>query len=219
MSANEQLDKIFFSLISDLTNEVKDLASSSAEDVLALASEYLEEDESTAFFDFYNMYFSDNAKIAKSESLINSDVDSIMQEAQEALEAGKDLKELYKEDEVAEGSLVDSRLGVAAFQKDLESLVRMEDGIKSNLLPVLTSMQFEDQLSQRLSNIERAWDLVIQGWGSGNDLNIDNIKDEMKGGFRCPRERTLFYQIVLGEEPPKDIEEADMDMLFDLFDD
>ena len=149
--ALSELDRLFVGILEELADHARAHAAESARNVFNLSKGYLSDNASDAMEDFFNIYFSDSEHIEKSKEEVNKDVDDIFDEVQAIMDAGGDLSQFeeIKEDE----ELRDVRMGLSSIQKQLESIIRLEEGIREKLMPVMVSMQFEDAMNQRLDHI------------------------------------------------------------------
>lgn len=91
---------------------------------------------------------------------------------------------------------------MSGVQKQLEGLITLNAGIKEQIIPALSSMQFEDAISQRI-------DHLLQGWKKINDflhnmtmLDAEPLARELAGICSSVEETESFYRLILDEEPP-----------------
>ncbi len=80
-------------------------------------------------------------------------------------------------------------------------MISLNADFRERLVPVLSSMQFEDALNQRLSHIELAWTTTIEAL-AGEDRPIEDVARQIASSLSSDAERQIFYSVVLKEEPP-----------------
>ncbi len=208
-----ELDQLFFGIMEQLALQARDHAAESARHILKLSKGYLSEKAGKAMEDFHRIYFSDNDLIEQRKIEVNKDVDDIFDEVQSIMESGGDLSQLdhIQEDE----ELRDARLGLSGIQKQLESIIRLEEGIRVKLMPVMVSMQFEDAMNQRLDHIVSGWAMISQALGN-DTVDIDELAEQVGQLTTAIEETELYYHEVLNREPPSERLTEDNFML-DLF--
>ena len=97
------------------------------------------------------------------------------------------------------------RLGLAGVQKAAEGLITLNTGIKDQVLPALTSMQFEDAVSQRIDHLVKGWKIIdhfIQNHEKTEEA--DSVASKLAEICSSVEETNDFYTIVLKEDPLKD---------------
>jgi hypothetical protein len=121
---------------------------------------------------------------------------------QERMAAGEDLNSVAGIDDDEE--LRRQRLSLSAVQKQLEGLIVLDSGIKEQVLPALSSMQFEDAIRQRLAHVVHAW------WKIGDVLHkeltpeqLEEVARELAKVLSSVDETKTFYELVLNEKPPE----------------
>ena len=198
----EDFDNKFFTLFNALSTSVKRTAGQSASHILGLSSNYLSKEASKALKDFHELYFADAVSDGDKEK-VNSEVDDIMDEVLTAMNEGKtdqELSDAIQEDE----SLKNARLAISGVQKELETIISLEEGIREKLMPVLSSMQFEDSMRQRLEHIESGWSKVVSDLHNIGDVQVDQVGSEIADLTSSIDETTEFYKTVLKKDPPED---------------
>ena len=212
--AVHQLDHLFLELFEQLANQARAHSAESAHHVLNLSRGYLSETASDAMEDFFNIYFSDSEHLEQRKDDVNKDVDDIFDEVQAIMDAGGDLQELdhIHEDE----ELREARLGLSGIQKQLESIIRLEEGVREKLMPVMVSMQFEDAMNQRLDHILTGWAIISQALHSGETNDLEALAEQIGQLTSSSDETQLFYQEVLQREPPPEHARENHSLL-DLF--
>jgi len=209
-----ELDHLFLGLFEQLADQARADSAESAHHVLNLSKGYLSERASNAMEDFFNIYFSDSEHIEQRKEDVNKDVEDIFDEVQAIMDAGGELNELdhIHEDE----ELREARLGLSGIQKQLESIIRLEEGIREKLMPVMVSMQFEDAMNQRLDHIITGWAIISQTLHAGETDNLEELAEQIGQLTSSVEEARLFYQEVLQREPPPEHDREDHSLL-DLF--
>ncbi len=198
--ALNELDRLFIGVLEELANHARDHAAESARNVFNLSKGYLSENASNAMEDFFNIYFSDSEQIEKGKEEINKDVDDIFDEVQAIMDAGGDLSQL--EDIQEDEELRDFRMGLSSVQKQLESIIRLEEGIREKLMPVMVSMQFEDAMNQRLDHIIMGWRIMMQTLSMAPDGDLQSTANQLSELPSSINEIELFYHEVMGCEVP-----------------
>ncbi len=195
----EEFDNIILDIFENLGKHAIKGASDSTDAVFRLSANYLDRPAFVALKKFYDLYFGD-CQIEEEKDSINQEVDEIVSQIKSKIDEGGSLEDV-KEDEF----LKRKRLGLAAVQKQLEGLITLNSGIKNQILPALSSMQFEDAVSQRVDHIIKSWKTIQK------ELFCSTVsKDEIEGialklANICSSvdETRDFYTIVLKEEPPE----------------
>ncbi len=203
MSTNNK-DEVFAQIVQEMLNLVISTASSCSQEVLRISASYLDRSAQKTVEDFHKLYFSKSKSIIANKEAMNRDVDSLFDQAKEAIAKGGDydLKSSKEAEEI--------RLGLSAVQKELEALITMENGIKEQLAPVLSCMQFEDALRQRLEHIAFGWKEIFAKKCDEKTIDIEAIKNILSS----VSETEAFYRRALKEEPPKDMGEKESSVLF-----
>lgn len=199
-TAVRQLDDLFLQIFEAMTAEVTKVSAAAAEQVLQLSGSFLSERAQKAVSQFHNLYFG-SAAIEQSKIDVNADVDRLFDDIQGAVAKGQSDAAIHEE--VKENAdLKASRLRLSGVQKELETLIRLDQGIRDRLVPVLTSMQFEDMVKHRLQNILSAWQSVVTGFDRDGILDVEMLCVEIEANLSSNQERELFYRLVLKKEPP-----------------
>ena len=143
--AQIELDRKFGSMMDDFLKVVLDTLGESVASILNLSKHYLAEEAQSALQDFYKLYFCAVGSQQMSDStLVNDEVERIMREAMEEV-PNDDIKEDIEEKE--------KRLALSSVQKRLATIISLDEDLKEKLLPVLTSMQFEELTCHRTRNL------------------------------------------------------------------
>lgn len=207
----EALDKAFLDVLSNLKAEVTKSASHASETILERASSYMAEGARNALVNFHKLYFGGPEGQAGFDD-VNKNVDDLFDQAQKALGSGTDASAVKLTEDDAK---ITARLSLSGAQKELEAVIRMDQGIREKLVPILSNLQFEDALQQRLSHIIEAWTIMTTQLRAPEDLDIEITSLEMAALTTSIDERDLFYKIVVKAPPPPDAHVNDI-VLFDL---
>ena len=130
---------------------------------------------------------------------MNKDVDDIFDRVSEAVAKGENTDQIKNEDS---SPIEQKRLQLSAIQKQLEAVITMEAGLREKLVPVLSSMQFEDGLRQRVEHLTNGWTKIIRNILIQQDSILFNIFEEIKDSLSSVEETKSFYHQVLKSEPP-----------------
>lgn len=195
----EELDTIILEIIEELSKKAIKGASECTDAVFRLSANYIDRPAFEALKKFYDLYFGE-AHIEDDKNTINQDVDDLVEQIQSKIEDGESLDSV-SEDE----STKRKRLGLAAVQKQLEGLITLNAGIKTQVLPALSSMQFEDAVSQRVAHLVEGWQLIQKAlfYADQSTEDIDTICKDLAKICSSVEETKDFYNLVLGEEPPE----------------
>lgn len=203
MSEKSSLDTQFIKIITLLAEASIKNAARSAEKILSVTERYLSEESFSCLKEFYNLYFSQSATLNERKEDINSSVDRLIEQAQKILENGGDLSALN----LKEGSEDESkRLGLSALQKKLESLITLESGLKEKLMPVLSSMQFEDATRQRVEHIVFGFVGVERFLHDPLSDKLKTLSLEIAKKLSSVEEKKIYYDVVLKEPAPLGVE-------------
>ena len=158
MAGGNKIDDAFLSIMRDWAEMTSVAAAGAVEMILRNSGEYLSSEQQKAVSDFHDLYFSD-ADVAASKEAMNREVDDIFDAVQADMAGGgapADLRAVKENDEAKR-----TRLSLSGVQKQLETIIQLETGLKEKLVPVLTSMQFEDAIKQRLQHMVEAWNFSL----------------------------------------------------------
>lgn len=203
------VDPIMNEVFSGICQLVIQSTAEAAEKILFISSEFLSEDAAAAVEKFQNLYLGGSSELEQSKESANKEVDDLIDKIQTSLDSGADLNSSVVEDDASKKS----RLSLAGVQKELETIITMEVGIKEKLLPVLSGMQFEDIIKQRVNHISECLTIAIEGIKNGTDTN--QIEDQIRQILSSNGELTLYYKHVLRQDPPV-FEKPESSILFDL---
>lgn len=200
--AKEAIDQKFFSILSKMIDLAVATTGQCTQEVLKVSESYLEEKAHKTLEDFYNLYFA--AELQEDKASVNHEVDDIFNQAMAQKDSSEEIKI-----EVAETAET-KRLGLSTVQKQLEGVISLNQGMKQELTPVLSSMQFEDATRQRLEHIEAGWKQIIAVNCCEDKVDFEAIKTSLSS----VEETAIFYKIVLKEEPPAEPEKAESVLFF-----
>ncbi len=201
MTTREELDVLFLEILEELGEEAVAGASHCTQAVFELSAKYMDKPAFDTLRKFYDLYF-DRGELEKKKDEVNAAVTDMVAYLQEKLEAGEDISALTEFEESEE--IKRQRLSLSAVQKQLEGIIVLDAGIKEEILPALSSMQFEDAVRQRMQHAVAAWWKLVEILPmeySGDEL-IDLAKTIAKT-MTSMEEIRDFYHVVLKEEPPE----------------
>ena len=198
--AVRELDHIFLEVFKALNLEVIKISGAAAEQILKLSSGFLSEQALKAVGQFHSLYFGSGA-VEKNKTEVNLDVDRLISDIQVEISNGSTDDAIGKA--VQENlSLKEARLRLSAVQKDLETMIRLDQGVKEKLMPVLSSLQFEDMIRQRLEHTVFAWESVVHNIDENSILDVQHLAAEIEAKLSSTAEQALFYKTVLKKDPP-----------------
>ena len=88
------------------------------------------------------------------------------------------------------------------MQKQLESLITLEAGLREKLVPAMMSMQFEDLVRQRMQRIDTMWRTVFSYLANSPKGTLSNLKEQGRDIFASTfDEKELYLPIVLNQKP------------------
>jgi hypothetical protein len=210
------LEQKICSTIYDLQKCAAENATQKVNQILEVSTNYLSEPNHQKLKMFHELYFapdSPGSSHAKTDS-INDSVDDIFDQASSLLQSGKSEEEVLAAIQT-NNQAEEGRLHLAGLQKKLESVISLEEGLREQLAPIISSMQFEDAARQRVEHI-----VTIFSHFTLNALHLSPEKmqeaaETMKECLAIRSERESFYAHVLHEEPPEHLEpESDGDSFF-----
>lgn len=211
----ERMDRRFLAVLKDLIADAIQGASQCTGSILELSSSYVQRDAFDTLKKFYDLYFgkSENSEVSdQKKQEINSDVDDLFDAAVAGLAQGLDIE---KEGVLTEDQAMrQERLATAALQKELEGLIVLDKGIRSEILPALSSMQFEDATRQRMEHVLKGWEQLIplgQGSGVGGGVSTEELDAAMRDVAKLTssvKETEDYYNLVLMEPVPDDVKQG-----------
>lgn len=192
-----EFDDIFFNILSGLGKDAVDSAAQCTGAIFNLSSNYVDRPAFEALKKFYDLYFSEES-IDASKDTVNEEVDNLIDAIQEKLDAGEDAYEIEEDEETKK-----SRLAMAGVQKQVEGLITINAGIKKQIIPALSSMQFEDAVSQRMEHLLDGWKKINEFIHNSALLDAEPFVRELANICTSVEETESFYQIMLDEKPPE----------------
>lgn len=169
---------------------------------------YLNQAESHAMTQFYELYQDQFKTIVPKADKINRDIDDIV----------KDLKDKQDKGELLdfndEGPTKTERLGITGIQKQLEVIARLDSGIKEKITPLLQELQCEDILRQKVEHL--AFSLSeFQKFAAGcvltsdQDIEVGEFLSKIFNAFTMFEERRIFYREFYDKEITDEKEQQD----------
>lgn len=201
----KEWDQIFIGLTTDLYKEIVKCAHENVMQVLELSKNFLEKDTHQSLREFHDLYFGEKAEDDKTEAY-NQDVSDFVEHLQNKIEAGEDISAESDGANLLKVSEQD-RLQISQMQKQMESLIVLDKSLKEKLSPVLASMQFEDQMRQRLEHLLTGYKQIIKLDENPSNEEINGIIDQLEALCSSQSETTEFYEEIKEEEAPKDIKD------------
>lgn len=200
MAKNETLhpvDQAYLQIASGLIEYVVSCAETAALTIIETSGTYLSKSAQQALQNFHTLY-SEQSGITETMENYNRDVDNLFDDIQKQLQEGKDIEshDIHAEHEV-------ERVTISGLQKQLETLIRIEAGIKDKLLPVLSSMQFEDMIKSRLGNLKTFWQTVLEQPVNTKDQTWNKLLEDLGSQTKSTSEREQFFQLVLHTSVPE----------------
>ena len=197
----EEFDGMFLQILDQLGKLALDGAGSCTSAILDLSANYLEREAFDTLRKFYDLYFN-HGEIAAKKDAVNAAVDDMVARLQERLEAGDDLSDDKGIDEDEE--MRTQRLSISAVQKQLEGLITLDNGIKKQVIPALSSMQFEDAVNQRLQHVMTAWNKIGTLLHKKHSFaDIETLARDVARTLTAVEETQSFYKLVLEEPAPE----------------
>lgn len=198
--ACQMFDETFLQVLENISNSVIQTTSESVEAIVGASQTFLSSAAQKAIADFHELYFSSNL-VGDQKNDVSAEVDDLFEEIQRRIAAGEEhtLTDL-KEDEAKK----QTRLGLAAIQKELETIITVDESLKEKLVPALMAMQFEDTLRQVLSRLPRLWHeaLSMQDAGAQQTQIIETLSNILSTKL----ERNIYFPLVANTPVPKQLE-------------
>lgn len=191
-------DDLFINIFSDLSADLLNSVQSATQQILDISSNFLNDDISNALNDFHNLYFN-NAELDTHKESIEKNVDEIIDFIQNSQEADHDeMNRILSH--IDNDQLVASRLSLSNLQKDMESLVVLDESLKEQVVPILHSLQFEDQLSANLTTVTGAWQYFIEHIYDKKGYDSATLVTAIYNKLSSVKLRELYRQQVLKTE-------------------
>ncbi|RYZ92520.1 MAG: hypothetical protein EOP06_04025 [Proteobacteria bacterium] len=134
-----QHDLSTFKILSDLVSDADTSLVASTQLIFGISENYMKKESSVAIKEFYDLYMSKNQKREEFSNEVNKEVDEMVREIEETGTATEDDGRKAR------------RLALSALQKKLEGLITLDQGIRSEILPALNTIQFAATLRERLT--------------------------------------------------------------------
>ena len=199
----QKFDQQFFEVAHELFRNARANAKHSVSRILDCSAAFMSTEAHKALRSFYDLYFSEKGPSRKQQQIAD-EVSRLVDQAQALVAGGHEhLVAALEEDHV----LRQERLALAALQKQLEVLISVDDNFRSRLAPVLSGMQFEDAMSQRLDHIQQAWSLVLAAMSEEGGMSAEEVARQIAATLSSDAERELFYPLVLKEKAPAGVGE------------
>lgn len=199
--ALEEFDQIFLKIFEDLGKIALEGAVSCTSSIMELSANYIDREAFLTLRKFQDLYFR-RGEIEEKKDAVNAAVDDMVSLLQQRLEAGDDLSTVSGIDEDEEAR--QQRLSISAVQKQLEGLITLDNGIKEQVIPALSSMQFEDAVNQRLQHIFSIWKEVQTLLHEKHSAaEIEALARDIAKSLTAVEETWAFYTLVLEEAPPE----------------
>lgn len=205
------IDEAFSAIVAKLCDNVISNASHSVGSILELSTQFVDKKAQKALKDFRDMYFF-NEKIAAETAAINDDVDGIIDDLRGKMERGEEVD--FDESMTSKhGEMAQNRMAISGLQKQLEQIITLDENIKKRLLPVLSSMQFEDMIRQRIEHVRDGWVKIIKNLGSEEEVMKAKL-EEIGASLSSGSERDIYFPRILGRPAPEEI--ADQQSIEDI---
>lgn len=200
MSKHSNVDEVFLKLLTDWTQLSAHSAEQAVMKILNNSGEYLSDEQMKAVSNFHDLYFEED-EVSNSKEVMNREVDDLI----DAIRSGMGEDEIdaiankVDEDEDAKKT----RLSLSGVQKSLETIIQLEDGLRDKLIPVLTSMQFEDTIKQYLSRLVYAWKTSLES-DMDTPEQVAAVAESIALRLGTQYEREVYYPKVLQREAPEE---------------
>jgi hypothetical protein len=211
--ASEELDQAFVQIARGLGYQVMKTAEDASAKILSSTDQFLGKRAQDAVKKFHALYFG-TAKVEETKKAVNDDVDNLIDQIRGEMSSGVSDAELGSSVKESEQTR-EWRLGLSGIQKELETIIQIDKGIREKLVPVLWSLQFEDMIRQRLNHVLDGWELVMKDLENQEYLEPEKIGEQIAALLTSTAERESYYRLVLKREPPAGAGE-DSAMLFDV---
>jgi hypothetical protein len=210
LAPTQALDELFLQLISDLCKTINQTAGAAALQIIDLSSNFLSGQTHHLLLEFHKLY-ADNNELASYKDLINQDVDQIIQTAVNPSGRNNQMAAPPVSNNDPDTPLCNTRIGLAAMQRDLEKQIIRDETVRRHVLPVLESMQFEETLARSLAQTIMMWEMVIRHLEQNPRGDTYSLNDEILATLKSKDERALFYKIVLNKAFDEDhVENSDI---------
>lgn len=195
LTVNE-LDDIFFSIMTELGKNSVEGAAQCTNAIFKLTSNYVDRPAFEVLKKFHDFYFG-SQDIESRKNDVDQGVSDLFEQIQSRVLRGEDLSGVTENEAVKK-----RRLGLAGVQKQLEGLITLNAGIKTQIIPTLSSMQFEDAINQRIAHLVEGWKKINEFLHNTALLDAGPLARELAKVCTSVEETSDFYEIVLEEELP-----------------
>ena len=201
-----EIDSTALTIFTMLTQDAVKNAAGSVQRILQVSSQFLSHEAHDALKNFHALYFGGgDTGNGEAQTTEDDDVSRIFDEASAIVAQGGDvdagLSKITVDDEREK-----ARLAVSGLQKKLETVIAMEANFRESVGPILSGMQFEDAMNQRINHLEQAWTKIVPALTAANPP-FAAIAKEIEAMLSSAQERKTFYEKVLREPPPAQTEE------------
>lgn len=198
------LDDASLKVVDGIFESIIKTTQEAVEQIIAASKGFLSNDVGTAIRDFHLLY-SDETSAQTTD--INKEVDDLIASIEQEMAQGGEVEVSAV---IEDADKRDARLSLAAVQKKLETIIQFDSKARERLVPVIMSMQFEDEVRQVLHRLITVWSLSLQTVNQGG--SIEKLKEKLSNMSSTTFEKELMYRIVLKKEPPKSIVDEDSEM-------
>jgi hypothetical protein len=192
-------------IVKALQVSATDNATKKVNEILNVSAHYLSDSGHEKLKMFHDLYFAGKSELEDQKSGMNAQVDDIFEQAQELLKTNTNEAEVVKAIKVSAAS-EQERQQLSGLQKKLEALISFEEGLKEQLAPVMSSMQFEDATRQRIEHVAAMFRDVVKNRVVRNSAAAAAIGESLAATISIQQERESFYKHVLHEEAPAHVE-------------
>lgn len=195
---NEAFEQIFMGILDEVNSTLENAVSQ----VVKSSAGYLSQTAHEAVASFQKLYFAGD-EMESHKRDINLEVDDIFESVQKQLESGGEVDIKIEEDDEKKKA----RLALAASQKQLETLISVDSGVREKLVPVLESMGLAEGTTLRLENLSHLWGLLFSYLDPASEHLFLKMDGQCRAVLRSAAEQHLYYTIVRHEiapTPPSD---------------
>ncbi len=112
-------------------------------------------------------------------------------------------------------SLREMHSKLSRIRQQLESIIELEQGIQKKMKPILSCVQFEDAVSQRINHITQGWKIITRSLHDADTDDFEAVAEEVVQLASSADETELFYQEVL-QRPVPELKQGDTSTEFFL---
>ena len=151
-----ELDRTMLVIIQALSRSASQTANRSVNQLLKISESFLSDEAHRSLIEFHELYFG-HSHLSEQ---VNAEVDQIFEEAL-MVANGTPAPKVQPVTPKATDQASNSRIALSALQKKLEAMITMEEQFRESVKPVLSSIRFEDAMSQRLNRLDLIWSKII----------------------------------------------------------